>query len=182
VEHKKAEELASSILQEFGPFCAKLRSMKSKIEKLRDYFKAKDQKETVAGCSTWAQFCERKLHRTDRAVRLLLAEETSASPEAKKPKAKAEKKADYWDRALKSLSNVLLITDDSEDLQRKLLQLLTELFPDREFVDITIKETTPEVAPEDSKPMRGMSRAASKKIPAKKAAKQAPAAAQEVAS
>ena len=76
----------------------------------------------------------------------------------------SEKKADDWERAKKSLRKVLLITDNSDDLRRKLLQLLSELFPDRQFEEITIKELTPEAALEDSRSVRKMSQAARKKL------------------
>jgi len=73
-KNDQAENLASRILTELdAALCVKLKERKAEIEELRDYFKDLKGKETIAGCKTWAEFCEKKLHRTDRAVRKMLA-------------------------------------------------------------------------------------------------------------
>jgi hypothetical protein len=65
----QAEKLAIQILKELDQaVCVKLRQLKPKLEKLRAHFKTKG-------------FCKKKLNRTDRAVRkLLAAEKSSARP------------------------------------------------------------------------------------------------------
>lgn len=71
---EQAEQLASHILKALDEsFCLKLRELKPEIEKLRAHFKNLGKSEQIAGCKTWKEFCRVKLHRTDRAVRLLLA-------------------------------------------------------------------------------------------------------------
>ena len=81
----QAEELASRILNELeDAVCIKLKELKDDLKILRTHFKNLKRGDSIAGCKTWAQFCSRKLHRTDRAVRKLLeqrAEKSSAEPE-----------------------------------------------------------------------------------------------------
>jgi hypothetical protein len=86
-KHIQAEELASRILGQLDDaLCVKLKELKDDLERLRDEFKDLNGGETIAGCKTWAEFCEKKLHRTDRAVRKMLAGAKSERPmEPQKP-------------------------------------------------------------------------------------------------
>ena len=78
----QAEKLARQVLEELDQaVCVKLRQLKPKLERLRAHFKTKGGTEQIAGCKTWKEFCKKKLNRTDRAVRkLLAAEKSSARP------------------------------------------------------------------------------------------------------
>ena len=59
---------------------------KPKIIELREDFKRKPKAARIAGCKTWTEFCQKKLHRTDRAVQKLLADKaTPAKPKPGKP-------------------------------------------------------------------------------------------------
>jgi hypothetical protein len=88
-ENNRAENLASRILtQRDAAICVKLRDLKSDVLELRGHFKNLKGKATIAGCKTWAEFCEKKLHRTDRAVRKMLA--GSKLKQAKEPQGPAE--------------------------------------------------------------------------------------------
>jgi hypothetical protein len=100
VHNKLAEDLAQRILEQLdSAWCVKLKELKDLIEELLVHFRNLKGKQTIAGCKTWAEFCEKKLHRTDRAVRKMLAggkpskakgqqspaEQSSASPSAGGP-------------------------------------------------------------------------------------------------
>lgn len=87
------ESLAKKILGELESVVTlKLRELKDELAELRAGFRTLKPKQTISGCKTWDEFCSNKLHRTKRAVNLLLAakpderEETSRSdPKPKKP-------------------------------------------------------------------------------------------------
>lgn len=70
---KKANELADSVIAAMGALTVKLRELKPRIEELRRDFRKLKGNQTIAGCKTWTQFCKEKLHRTDIAVRKVLA-------------------------------------------------------------------------------------------------------------
>ena len=80
-KNQQAEKRASHVLTQLNAFCTKLRELKDEIAQLRNDFKNLKEQETIAGCKTWKEFCERKLHRTDRAVRKLLGAEKSSASE-----------------------------------------------------------------------------------------------------
>lgn len=82
------------------PMAAQMRKI---FETLREYRK-KDSTLTVAGCATWTEYCEKVLHRTDRAIRKLLEGE---NPEGEKYANKNPKPAKQDARAgLGSASHV----------------------------------------------------------------------------
>lgn len=71
----EAENLANRILKQLEhALCVKLKELKEDIKELRSDFNNLKGKETIAGCKSWAEFCQKKLHRTDRAVRKMLAD------------------------------------------------------------------------------------------------------------
>jgi hypothetical protein len=96
---KEADKRADFVIAAMGALTAKLREFKPQIEESRRDFRKLKGNQTIAGCKTWAEFCEKKLHRTDRAVRKMLAdpkpsqaneqqshaEQSSASPKAEEP-------------------------------------------------------------------------------------------------
>jgi hypothetical protein len=68
--------LVSRVKKDFG----KIKSALPYIKELRDRFAALPRgKANIAGCKTWAEFCEKRLHRTDRTIRRVLAEEMETS-------------------------------------------------------------------------------------------------------
>ena len=92
VRVKHYENLAKKILGEVdGVITLKIRELKDELTELREGFRTSKPKQSISGCKTWDKFCTSKLHRTKRAVNLLLAEksereETSHSnPRAEKP-------------------------------------------------------------------------------------------------
>jgi hypothetical protein len=97
VHNKHAEDLAQRIQEQLdGAWCVKLKELKDELKELLGHFKKLKGKDRIAGCRTWAEFCEKKLHRTDRAVRKMLndtngkgqqnsAEQSSASPKTEEP-------------------------------------------------------------------------------------------------
>lgn len=101
---KHAEDLAQRILEQLdSAWCVKLKELKDEIEELLGHFKNLKGKDRIAGCRTWARFCLEKLHRTDRAVRKMLAaanakaqqnsaEQSSASPKTEERSESGEKK------------------------------------------------------------------------------------------
>jgi hypothetical protein len=57
----------------------KIRSELPFIKELRARFEAAPRgSANIDGCKTWAEFCERRLHRTDRRIRQVLAESETA--------------------------------------------------------------------------------------------------------
>ncbi len=55
------------------------------ILRMRRDFAAKPKDEQLFGCRNWREYCERFLHRTDRRVRQLLAENLNKKPKTPKP-------------------------------------------------------------------------------------------------
>jgi len=75
-----AAETAAAVEAAFASHathCQKLKDLKPMIAKMRQIFeevrKLNDDRITVASCSTWTQYCENVLHRSDRCIRKLLA-------------------------------------------------------------------------------------------------------------
>jgi hypothetical protein len=76
------ESLATHILGEFQAVVTrKLAELKPELSELRAGFKTVKPNQSISGCHTWDEFCTKKLHRTKRAVNLLLA----TNPETSKP-------------------------------------------------------------------------------------------------
>jgi hypothetical protein len=80
-KNQQAEKRASHLLAQLNALCVKLKELKEEIALLRDDFKNLKGQEKIAGCKTWKEFCQRRLHRTDRAVRKLLGAEKSSALE-----------------------------------------------------------------------------------------------------
>jgi hypothetical protein len=89
---KSYEVLAKTILGELDRIVLlKLRELKSELVELREGFRTLKGKQTISGCKTWAEFCANKLHRTKRAVNMLLAEQPDQREETSQSEAKANK-------------------------------------------------------------------------------------------
>jgi hypothetical protein len=71
--HTDAENLARRIIARMESVSAKLRSLEDDIRKLWTEFDKLKPGETILGCATKKEFCERKLNRTPRTVQYLLA-------------------------------------------------------------------------------------------------------------
>jgi hypothetical protein len=131
----EGERLAASILKGLdGALCCKLRELKAELEQLREIFRqAKGRK--ISGCETWEQFCSTKLHRTARAVRMLLAE---SSGQVKEQRKRAEETSrppiDHIDLAKKQLRQVLGTGESVEKIQETLVSITDSLFPSRRIV------------------------------------------------
>ena len=71
---RQAEALASCILNALDEaLCIKLRDLTPQLEELRSHFKElKKYGGRIVGCKTWDEFCRKRLHRTRRAVNMLL--------------------------------------------------------------------------------------------------------------
>lgn len=78
----QAETLANNILRELEDVSTrKLRELKPQLSELRNHFKTLKPKQKISDCRTWDEFCSKRLHRTKRAVNLLLAERPEAKEE-----------------------------------------------------------------------------------------------------
>jgi|ERR1700685_1353855 len=134
---QKGNELATTILSELnGVVTCKLKELKVPLGELRDIFKHL-KGHSILGCKTWKEFCEQKLHRTDRAVRMLLAEEDekrtlaeeTSAPSNKKDNAKLPETPEIArSKALAAAIHYLSpFEDEGETLKNKLQELWKEL-------------------------------------------------------
>jgi len=81
---KHYESLAKKILGGIEDVITlKLRELKDDLLKLREGFQEKKAHQKIAGCKSWDEFCKTKLHRTKRAVNLLLAGKPQVKKEQK---------------------------------------------------------------------------------------------------
>jgi hypothetical protein len=139
---KKANELADSVIAAMGVLTVKLRELKPQIQELRTAFGKLKGNQTIARCKTWNQFCKSQLHRTDRAVRMMLAESPERTNEKRNSAEKTSAKpapVDYVDRAKRQLSHVWNPGSPVGDVQRVLDQIVDSLFPSRRFT-VEVKE------------------------------------------
>jgi hypothetical protein len=72
--YRNAEELAVLVEAEFNGHCQKLRDLKPHVEAVREAFKTLTGSKTIAGCRSFPEFCEKKLHRTKQAVYSMLGD------------------------------------------------------------------------------------------------------------
>jgi hypothetical protein len=83
VEREKlAQEVEKLALEAFGGYeqsLKKLTELRPMIAQLREVFMKLKPSETVAGCRTWTEYCERVLHRSDRRIRQILKGANPAS-------------------------------------------------------------------------------------------------------
>ncbi len=71
--YTEAENLARNIISRMDSMTAKLKNLEDDIRKLWAEFDKLKAGETILGCATKKEFCERKLNRTPRAIRYMLA-------------------------------------------------------------------------------------------------------------
>jgi len=71
--YSDAENLARKICARMESIAAKLRTLEDDIRKLWLEFDKLRPGQTILGCATKKEFCERKLHRTPRAIQYLLS-------------------------------------------------------------------------------------------------------------
>jgi len=123
---KKANELADSVIAAMGALTAKLREFKPQIEELRRDFRKLKGNQEIAGCKTWKHFCKEKLHRTDSAVRKLLA---AAGKGKQKPAGEipAPTSDELKSKALKAIREYTRASPDNTAGN-----LLGDLYPDAE--------------------------------------------------
>jgi hypothetical protein len=70
--YTEAENLARHIISRMDSVTAKLKSLEDDIRRLWLEFDKLKTGETILGCATKKEFCERKLNRTPRAIRYML--------------------------------------------------------------------------------------------------------------
>ncbi len=80
--YSEAENLARRVLARMDSLAAKLRNLEADIRQLWVEFDKLQDGETILGCATKKEFCEKKLHRTPRAVQYMLA---GGNPDNAKP-------------------------------------------------------------------------------------------------
>jgi hypothetical protein len=76
---KKVEKLAVEAFSMYEQSWKKLSELRPLISQLRGLFMKLKAGEEIAGCTTWTQYCERVLNRTDRRVRQILEGANPAS-------------------------------------------------------------------------------------------------------
>ena len=139
---KRANEQADSVIAAMGALTVKLRELKPQIEELRRDFGKLKGNQNIAGCKTWKQFCKEKLHRTDRAVRMMLSESPGRTKEKRTSAEESSAKSapvDYVDRAKRQLGHVWNQGSPVGAVQRVLDQIVDSLFPSRRFT-VEVKE------------------------------------------
>ena len=139
---KEANKRADVVIAAMSALTAKLRELKPEIEESRRDFRKLKGNQTIAGCKTWNQFCKSQLHRTDRAVRMMLAESPERTNEKRNSAEETSAKpapVDYVDRAKRQLSHVWNPGSPVGDVQRVLDQIVDSLFPSRRFT-VEVKE------------------------------------------
>ena len=175
---KKVNDLAESILNQLDEvWVGKLKEFKTELLEVRAYFQQKKRR-NILGCETWAAFCQEKLHRTKRAVNMMLAEpkperEVSSHPESDEqletpdPSTEGPIVADAdepdaaeddWEKAKdatqKKLRHQFSPLDSVESIAEKFTEILQGLMPTRRLI-VTVKEIREEVAAKGKKQKRG---------------------------
>jgi hypothetical protein len=83
--YSSAEMRARSILSRMDSIAAKLKTLEADIRILWEDFDNLKAGETILGCATKKEFCEKKLHRTPRAIQYLLAGQSNPEDRPHKP-------------------------------------------------------------------------------------------------
>jgi hypothetical protein len=68
------EKLAAQVVETFTGCCTKLKELKKDIEQIRQWFKDLKGSQTLAGCRSFKEFCEKRLNRTEQAVYAMLGD------------------------------------------------------------------------------------------------------------
>lgn len=85
VEHREMETLAATVAQQFRASSRKLRALRPQVQQIQDYFASSVRGSVkLAGCSSFGEFCEKKLGRTRQAVYALLGDYPQKQKEKKK--------------------------------------------------------------------------------------------------
>lgn len=89
MDHREMEALAQEVAREFKTQCRKIRALRPHIQRIQDYFSSSVRGSiTLAGCSSFKEFCEKKLGRSKQAVYSMLGE----YPEKRKEKKQRQPK------------------------------------------------------------------------------------------
>jgi len=104
----EAENRAQKLADEFAPLCVKLRALKPQIEEVQADFKKLKGSQTILGCRSFKDFCEKKLDRTEQAVYAMLGDYSK--------KQKSKKDGDGSTPQKPTLHQSLNLSD--EDLER----------------------------------------------------------------
>ncbi|HWY03011.1 MAG TPA: hypothetical protein VNX60_05035 [Candidatus Acidoferrum sp.] len=91
LDHRDMETLAKEVAHEFHNHCRKLRQLKPKIQLIQNYYStAVRGSVTLAGCSSFKEYCEKKLGRTKQAVYSMLGDYPQKKEQKKKKKVLAK--------------------------------------------------------------------------------------------
>jgi hypothetical protein len=92
---KLAVTVKKLVDEAFSPCLKKLTELRPMITELRQHFMKLKSGETIAGCRTWTEYCEKVLRRSDRRVRQIMGGANPASEKhsRKSPPAPKETKA-----------------------------------------------------------------------------------------
>jgi len=75
--NSEIEKLAEEVAAHFETVCAKLSELRPKVEKIKSYFRESIRGSvTLAGCRSFREFCEKRLHRCEQTVYKMLASDT----------------------------------------------------------------------------------------------------------
>jgi len=140
---EKANERADFVIAAMGALTAKLRELKPQIEELRKDFRKLKGTQEIAGCKTWKQFCKERLHRTDSAVRKLLA---AGGKGKQKPAGEipAPTPDELKSKALKAIREYTQASPDNTPGS-----LFAELYPDGESTPPPTPVAAPDAANSD---------------------------------
>jgi hypothetical protein len=76
---ERVEKLGGEALNMYDGSLKKIRELTPMIAQLRQQFMQLKPGETIARCRTWTEYCKKKLHRSDRRIRQVLAGTNPAS-------------------------------------------------------------------------------------------------------
>jgi len=141
---QQANELADAVISAVeGTLTAKLREFKPQLEELRKDFRKLKGTQEIAGCKTWKQFCKEKLHRSDSAVRKLLA---AGGKGKQKPAGEipAPTPDEIKSKALKAIREYTQASPDNTPGS-----LFAELYPDGESTPPPTPVAAPDAANSD---------------------------------
>src|SRR5205807_7700576 len=92
VTHLEMEKLAVQTALEFRACSRELRTLRPKIQHIQDYFASSVRGSvTLVGCSSFKDYCERKLGRTRQAIYALLGNYPQKQKEKQKRQTKGER-------------------------------------------------------------------------------------------
>lgn len=81
---QEMEKIAAMVIDTFAEYCKKLKDLKPEVNRIQWWFKHQIKApSTLAGCGSFKEFCEKKLHRTEQAVYAMLGDYTEKAKKKK---------------------------------------------------------------------------------------------------